>query len=170
MKPNRIARFCCAGLIWTLAGVMLSFGVSNPSIAFVFPVIATFLATAWLQHDVRIGELSHYISENVEDKLHGMGWENYRARRPRKGTRVFGIRLSVLSAGGVFVVIQIVALFIGFSKFDTLTTAEWIFGGISALFVILTMGVLTSAHRKPKRVTEPQPQPVRPDVPQESES
>jgi hypothetical protein len=33
----------------TLAGIMLSFGVTNPSIAFVFPIIATFLAAAWPQ-------------------------------------------------------------------------------------------------------------------------
>ncbi|MFN8598268.1 MAG: hypothetical protein U0559_19060 [Anaerolineae bacterium] len=155
----------------TLAGVMLSFGVNNSSIAFVFPIIATFLATAWLQHDVRIGELSNYINEHIEDRLpDGMGWENYRASRPRKGTRVFGLRLAVLSAGGVFVVIQIVALFIGFSKFDTFTTAEWIFGIISALFVVLTMGVISTSHRRPKRGVAPQPQPAAQDAPQESEA
>lgn len=154
----------------TLAGVMLSFGVNNPSIAFVFPVIATFLATAWLQHDIRIGELSNYIDEHIEDKVTGMGWENYRARRPRKGTRVFGIRLAVLSAAGVFVVLQIVALFVGFSKFDTLTTAEWIFGLISVLFVVLTTGVISASRRRPSRVVGPQPGPAVQAAPDESES
>lgn len=155
----------------TLAGVMLSFGVSNPSIAFVFPIIATFLATAWLQHDVRIGELSNYINEHIEDRLpDGMGWENYRASRPRKGTRVFGLRLAVLSAGGVFVVIQIVALFIGFSKFATFTTAEWLFSAISSLFVVLTIGVISSAHRKPRRTAGAHSQPVVQSAPPAPES
>lgn len=134
----------------TLAGVMLSFGVSNASIAFVFPIIATFLATAWLQHDVRVGEISSYIHEHIEHKLPGMGWEGYRAHRSRKSTRLLGIRLSVLSAGGVFIVIQGVALFIGFSRFSALTVPEWIFGAISALFMLLTIGVISVSRRKPK--------------------
>jgi amino acid transporter len=131
----------------TLAGIMLSFGVANPSIAFVLPIIATFLATAWIQHDVRTGEIAGYIYEHIESKLPGMGWEAHRHQRPRKGTRLAGMRLTVLSAGGVFFVIQAVALFIGFSKYDTLTAIEWILGGIAIAFTILTLILLGTSRR-----------------------
>lgn len=138
----------------TLAGVVFSFGLNTPAIAFVFPIVATFLAAAWLQHDTRISELTAYLHDQVESKIPGLGWETYRRNRPRKGTRIFGVRLSVLSAGGVFIVIQWVALIIGFSKFSTFTTLEWILGSVALVFTLITILLVGNVRRVKRPATK----------------
>jgi hypothetical protein len=131
----------------TLAGLIFGFGLGTAAVAFVFPIIATFLATAWIQHDARTREITTYIRERLEPKLPGMGWEAYRLQRTHRATRLGGMRLSVLSAGGVFFATQIVALVIGFSRFATFTPAEWVFGLIAVVFTAFTLFLLADLRK-----------------------
>lgn len=135
----------------TLAGVALSFGLRLPAIAFVVPVITTFLAAVWAQHDARIWEIGNYIRDHLEPRFQGLGWEVYRQNRPYKATRVLGIRLAVLSAGGLFVAMQVVALIIGFSGFIGFTVFDWVLGAVASVFTLFTLAVLIAAERRKTR-------------------
>jgi hypothetical protein len=131
----------------TLAGIVFGVGLSSPAVAFVFPVLATFLSAAWLQHDARISEITTYIREQIEPRLPGLGWESSRRQRVKRSTRILGLRLAALSAGGTFVVMQLVALIIGFSRYANFGPFEWIFGAISAAFTVFTVLLMRLPHR-----------------------
>lgn len=59
----------------TIASVILGFGVSNGTVALVYPPLALFLAIAWTQNDGRIRDVAGYIRTHIEPKVPGMGWE-----------------------------------------------------------------------------------------------
>jgi hypothetical protein len=132
----------------TLAGVTFSFGLSNPSIAFVCPIIAMCLGAAWLQHDARVREIGEYIREQIEPNVPGLGWEVHRRQRKVKSTRVGGMRLTTLSAGGVFIVIQIMAILIGASKISAFTLSEWLFGAVAVACTFVTTLLLGMSRRR----------------------
>lgn len=123
----------------TLAGIVFGVGLNTPAVAFVFPILATFLSAAWRQHDARINEITVYIYEQIEPRLPGLGWETHRRQRTKRTTRLLGLRLTALSAGGTFVVMQLVALIIGFSRYPAFSLFEWVFGSIAATFTVFTV-------------------------------
>jgi len=42
-----------------------------------YPVLALFLSIAWVQSDIRIGQLGMYIREQIEGRLGIKGWEHF---------------------------------------------------------------------------------------------
>lgn len=63
-----------------VAGAILSYGTAKPDdgvILLLYPLLALFLAIAWMQSDVRAGEIGNYIKEQIETKLDGIRWETY---------------------------------------------------------------------------------------------
>lgn len=131
----------------TLAGVTLTIGLNTPVAALLFPVLSMFLAAAWIQNDARVKEITTYIRERIEGRLAGLGWETYRHTRVHKATRIGGARLSVLSAGGVFVVTQLMAIFIALSKASTFTALEWVATVIAAAVTLLTVALFRLERR-----------------------
>ena len=131
----------------TFAGVTLGVGLSTPAVALIFPVIGLFLAIGWIQHDARVREITTYIRDNIEGKIAGLGWEAHRQRRVHKSTRLGGARLSVLSAAGLFLVCQSMAIVIGLSKAPAFTLLEWGLAALSGVVILLTLVLFNRARR-----------------------
>lgn len=136
----------------TLAGVLYSFGLSNSAVAFVYPIISLFLAASWAQNDISIKLTGKYIHDEIEPKLPDLKWQTWRAAYTGKSTLVFGLRLTSLSATGVFIITQAVALLIGFARFQAFSTLEWIAGGLSVAFVVITIGLMSEYRKRIKDI------------------
>ncbi len=133
----------------TVAGIVLSFGVSTGSVALVYPPLALFLAMGWIHNNLRIRQLSKYVRDNFEGLIPGLGWETHRQERDAE-TRLGAWPLNVLSAGGVFLITQVMAISLGILSFE-FSPAEWFLltGDIlSLLFVVL---LLENFRRRRKR-------------------
>jgi hypothetical protein len=78
----------------------------------VYPLIATYLATSWAHTDVRILEAGAYIREHIETRVSDLGWESHLRQTHSTKTRLFGLGFVELSALGVFVLTQVLALII----------------------------------------------------------
>jgi len=126
----------------TLASVLYSFGISNPTIAFMYPIVSLFLAASWAQNDISIKLIGKYIRDEIEPQMPGLKWQTWRATYASASTLLFSFRLTSLSATGVFIITQAVALTIGFSGFRSFTFVSWIIGGLSILFTFLTVLLL----------------------------
>jgi hypothetical protein len=122
----------------TIAGAFLGVGLTNPSVALIYPLIAAFLATGWAQNDIRIRQIGQYIREELEVKLDGMRWEDY-CRQKSVETRLGGFSLVVLSPSGTFILTQLIALLVGCANFSGMLL-DWlllVFGGISIIYVVI---------------------------------
>lgn len=110
-------------------GVALTKDVS-PSIALVFPPIATLLSMEWIYIDTRQTQSINYLLD-LEKKIPELqlGWEKYKVK---KG----GFRKAVLSHWGVFVFTQMMAIFIGILAYDTKIN-NWTIINTPTLAVIL---------------------------------
>lgn len=132
----------------TLAGILYAFGIENqnPAVVFMYPIISLFLAASWSQNDISIKLLGKYIRDEIEPQMPGIRWQAWR-KANSKSTTVYGIRLTSLSAAGVFIITQAVALLIGLSRVQHFTFVDWLAGCMSAAFTILTM-MLLREHSK----------------------
>jgi hypothetical protein len=131
----------------TLAGVLYSFGISNPVIALMYPIVSLFLAASWTQNDISIKLIGKYIRDEIEPQVPGLKWQTWRVAYASTSTSVFGLRLTSLSAAGVFIITQAVALTIGFAGFRSFTYVGWLVGGLSILSTLLTVVLLREYNR-----------------------
>jgi hypothetical protein len=137
----------------TVAGVLYSFGLSNPAVAFVYPIIALFLAASWTQNDISIKLIGKYIRDNVEEDDPGLQWETWRAAYAANSTEISGLRLTNLSAIGIFTITQAVALLIGFSRYLNFMSLDWIAGILATAFTFLTALLLREYSNRIKTLT-----------------
>lgn len=138
----------------TLAGVLYSFGLNNPAVAFVYPIVSLFIIVGWVQNDISIKLAGKYIRDEIEPQIPGLGWQAWRAGDAADSTVVLGIRLTSIAAAGVFIVTQIVALFIGFSRPGGLNDADWPVAAVSIICTALTGLLLTQYYvRRINRLT-----------------
>jgi hypothetical protein len=133
----------------TFAGVLLSFGLNTPTLAFIYIVISMFLAAAWVHSDVVISELGCYIREHLESPETGLNWETcrYENRLVEAKTKTFRPNI-ILSSGGVFLITQAVALIVAFVKYQGFALLEWILGGVAILCMLLTMSLFWFSGRR----------------------
>ena len=114
-----------------------------------YPIISLFLAASWSQNDISIKLLGKYIHDEIEPQMPGARWQAWR-RANSKSTSVFGVRLTSLSAAGVFIITQGVALLIGLSRVRYFTFVDCLAGCLSAVFTVLTIMLL---HEHGKRIS-----------------
>lgn len=132
----------------TVAGVFLGIGVTNGTIALIYPPLAVFLMAAWAQNDRRIYILATDLRHNAEPAL-GLAYE-MRMNTSREGERDRGWRQTILSHGGVFLFTQLIALGVGLLSvlptraFSLLTIGLLVLDGIA---VIVVFFVLRGARR-----------------------
>lgn len=121
-----------------VVGAFFSLGIQSSKLAvilLVYPLIAMFLASGWAYNDRRIRQIADYIRE-LETRVSGLGWGHFvKAARQRAGFRSF---LGILSASGMFLTTQLVAVLIALLLVD-FTTLEWILLAISVVAVIITI-------------------------------
>ena len=120
-----------------VAGTILAFGSKDDVTVFVlllYPILAFFIALAWMQADMQIGYIGFYIKKHIEPKLDGVKWETFYSRKRREVRKGFFARPLETSAAGVFITTEILAVLLSIKKltFSTLT-----FENILLLFDIL---------------------------------
>lgn len=102
----------------TLGGAFLGVGWGQGAVALLlFPPLAALLAAGWAQNEVRVRQLSAYIHEFLEPRLPGLGWERFSRERDTE-TRATGWIVDALAMGGIFLLTQILAIFLGGIRFN----------------------------------------------------
>jgi hypothetical protein len=133
----------------TFAGVLLSFGLTTPTLALIYVIISMFLASAWVQSDVIISNIGHYIREKLESPQTGLRWETHRQKaRTVQVSKTWFQPSAVSSSGGVFLVTQAVAILIAFSNLESFSVLEWVLSAIAIVCFFLTFYFFQFASRK----------------------
>ncbi len=124
----------------TIAGAFLGVALTKgvpPSIALVFPPIATLLSIEWIYIDTRQTQTIQYLLD-LEKKIPELelGWEKSKVAQG-------GFNHAIMSHGGVFLFTQIMALIIGNLVYDT-EINNWTFRYPStfAIRLLLLIGVV----------------------------
>ncbi|KAA3620155.1 MAG: NUDIX hydrolase [Calditrichaeota bacterium] len=102
-----------------VAGSVLSFGSTTGAsvmVLLVYPILALFLAIAWMHSDVRAGEIGNYIKNHIESELAGIGWENFISNYKLQTKKNLLTKSTEISASGIFLVTGIVSLIIAIPK------------------------------------------------------
>lgn len=132
-------------ITFTITGVILGFGVSNGPIALILPPLILFLVIAWTQNDTRIRDAAVHIRDNIEPKVPGLEWETV-VQTDREKNKNLKWRRTVLSHGGVFVFVQLIAILIGYIQFGS-SLLEILLLVIDIVSVIITILTLRAARR-----------------------
>ena len=119
-------------------GTFLTIGSATATLA--YPILAIFLAAAWIQSDVRIGQLGAYIKKRIEERLFGsnLGWEHFYTSlhdMPRLGS------LAHLASRGVFVGTQILTVFVSLLM-NSFPTEDIVLLLVDSFVIVLTIFLL----------------------------
>lgn len=124
---------------------ILAFDEAPIKTLFAYPVLGVFLALGWAHNDFRIAEIGEYIQSHIETVLPGLKWETYFSNIKSPGTKFWNVlRAMILSAGGIIVGTQLLALLIPFLKGTPPTV--WVIG-LDVLAILLTLYILYSRKR-----------------------
>lgn len=99
------------------ASTFLTMGAQElvvPSVLLIYPILAAFLAAAWTHSDIRVGEIGEYIRRNIESRLEGLGWEAHLRQKSAKRESWLRRRLSEISACGIFLSTEVLAILLAF--------------------------------------------------------
>ena len=102
----------------TLFGVLATLNIKGTPIELLllYPLLAAFIAGEWCYHDLRIFAVADYIKKRIEPKVPGIGWQHYLDE-----TRQYRwLRLTALSAGGIFVGASVLSLLMVGHEFEQL--------------------------------------------------
>lgn len=138
-----------AAITLTIAGVVMSFGVTTGMIALVYPPLAAFLAAGWIHNNLRIRQLGVYVRDRIEPSVPGLNWEMHR-REMDSETRIGALPLNVLSAGGLFLFTQLMTVVLGIVKFEW-TSAEWFLLVVDVLSILSVVALLERFRRQRTR-------------------
>lgn len=146
-------RYQIVAVTLTLAGVFLGVGLTKDLVALIYPPLATFLALAWAQNEFRIRLASIYIRERIEGIL-GLCYERWvhgERRKPSEGLGSWS--LIVVSHGGVFLLTQLMAIGVEFSKITQppFSPLKWVLIGFDGISVSLVLSVMYRTGRKKKQ-------------------
>ena len=132
-----------------IAGSILSLGVQtniSPLVLLLYPILALFLAMAWMHSDVRIWEVAEYMEKHIEPRLDGIGWETYIHNKDRG--RAF--RPVEITAAGVFLITEVLAVVLAIPRLSY-SLEEVILLIIAGLAFILTLIPLRRRSRAIKK-------------------
>ncbi|MBR2928340.1 MAG: hypothetical protein IKC24_04195 [Oscillospiraceae bacterium] len=101
-------RYALVSLTITIAGSMLSFSLQMIQLALLYPVIAMSICCMWAQNEMRELQLCDYI-HTVEKKCK-FGWSKYYKEVQAQGSFFYGIPLSVVAPGSVFILSSSISL------------------------------------------------------------
>lgn len=136
----------------TAFGVLGTVGFNNNiSALLAYPILSLFLAMAWSQNDIRIGQIGQYICEEIEERLldDKHGWEHWH-RFSDSG--LFVGRRTVRSARGTFLSTQFIALLFAVLKLNpTAPTQDLALLVIASASTLITAFVLWAPHWTTRR-------------------
>lgn len=131
----------------TIAGAFLGVGWGAGAVVLlVYPLIAALLAAAWAQNEVLIEQLNRYIRDHLEAHVANPGWASY-SRKRLNDTMLMGWPIDVLAVGGIFVLTQIMALALGWTRFER-SFLEWLLIAADLFAVIVVLWLLNMIRRR----------------------
>jgi hypothetical protein len=152
-------------LTYTLvvAGTLFGLGLQSWMSGFTilcYPILACFLAGAWAQHDIRIGQIAKFLRELEDRYLGSIGWESYRRREFGHKKHPLASGLVELPTRGLFLASQVLAVVLGIAR-SLPIPADQI--GMWTLFTLLlvidaiaiAMTVYLVRHRRERTPGEP---------------
>jgi len=144
-------------LALTLAGAaaFLAAGAQkllDPAVLLLYPLVAAFLAAVWAHNDIRIGELGRYIKEKIEPRVAGLGWQGHirsQYDEPQFRRWLWVARLAELSAGGIFLCTQLLAIILAAYREGPLTfkLAENVLLVLDTMAIALTLAFVVERRR-----------------------
>lgn len=132
-----------------IAGIILGLGITNAAVALTYAPLATFLAAGWVHNNLRIRQLSRYVSSHIESALPGGGWDTYRIKIDAE-THFFGWSLEILSASGLFVITEMITIVIGVVNFKY-TPSEWFLLVVDIISFIWLVALIIDYRRQHRR-------------------
>lgn len=134
-------------LALVVAGTLITFGAQEKvpvTVLLLYPLLATFLALAWTDIDIRISEIADFIRTRIEGehsqgRLEGLRWEHYIRKKKREEiTRNALARAVEISANGILVFTQLLALILAFPKMKyTLDEILLVLCDLAAVFLTI---------------------------------
>jgi hypothetical protein len=113
----------------------------QPILLLAYPILALFLSLGWASSAIRSKRIHLYISENIENKVAGGGWESFLHTK----TSAIKRSMSVFYARGAFIGTQLVAILLALPQLS-FTNLEILFL-FADLVAILAVIYLTRPNR-----------------------
>jgi len=90
---------------------------AQPNTLVAYPILGLFLALGWAHNDFRIGEIGEYVRTHIEEQLPGLKWEKhfYNIKKRKQPLR-YVLRATILSAGGIIIGTQLLAIVVSFFR------------------------------------------------------
>lgn len=131
-------------LAFVAAGTFLSLNSrvgTQPILLLAYPILALFLSLGWTSSAIRINRITLYISENIEKRVSGGGWEHFLHSKTRDIKR----SMNVFYARGAFIGTQLIAILLALPQIS-FTPLEILFL-VADLLAILAVIYLTRPNR-----------------------
>lgn len=132
-------------------GAILTIGLTNTNVTFLllYPILVMFLASTWCDNNLRIGEISAYIKEEIAPKVgtNIIGWE---LAQKKFYSYPYGFRhsiLTVLGKRGVFLGSQLAVIVLAITKIPHPDTTQCVFFSIAILVTLITAVILLGVAR-----------------------
>jgi hypothetical protein len=122
--------------------------IESTTIKLTYPILALFLTVAWMQNDIRIGQLGGYIREQIEGRLGDVGWEHYHAPIGDPGPVK---NLARFASRGILCGTQILIVLVALQSVPS--ALDRILFGVDTLAILATY-VLLSLHEKKRKNAE----------------
>jgi antibiotic biosynthesis monooxygenase (ABM) superfamily enzyme len=132
----------------TLGGAFLGIGWGQGAVALlVFPPLAALLASGWAQNETRLQQIQVYIREQLSEKIPGLGWEKF-AQQMDQQTRSTGWLMDLFSVGGIFILTQILAIFLGSFRLDTTQLVQVLLMVVALASVVIVALLINHVRRQ----------------------
>ena len=133
-------------LTMTIAGIFIGLGIKTDSIAMLYPLLAIFLAAAWVQNDLRITDIGNYIRDHIENKILDLEWETTVQNKRVLDASEGKFRSTILAHGGIFIISQIIAMGVGLSFILSFTLVDKVlfWADMVSLLVVIFIFTLDS--------------------------
>jgi hypothetical protein len=122
--------------------------IESTTIKLTYPILALFLSVAWMQNDIRIGQLGGYIREQIEGRLGGIGWEHYHAPIGDLGPIK---NLARFASRGILCGTQILIVLVALRSVPS--ALDRILCGVDTVAILATYALL-SLHEKKRKHAE----------------
>jgi F0F1-type ATP synthase membrane subunit c/vacuolar-type H+-ATPase subunit K len=150
MLKRMEARTQYISITLTIGGAFLGVGWGQGAVALLlFPPLAALLAAAWAQNETRLLQLSAYIRDHLETKIPGLGWERF-SREMDERSQSSSWMLNLLSVGGIFLLTQLLAIFLGGIRLTQNRPAlfEYVLLGIAVASVFVVLSLINHVRRQ----------------------
>jgi hypothetical protein len=120
--------------------------IQSVTVKLTYPILALFLSIAWVQSDIRIGQLGIYIREQIEGRLGNIGWEHFLT--PKRDLGKIG-NLARFASLGILCGTQFLTVLVSLQA-TSFSTMDKVLLCLDSLVIILTIILLWSHETRSK--------------------